>query len=78
MAKTTGPSKKKPEQRINGTENDLLKDNRKLVAECEDLRKKLKRSEERVRNMEKSFRDSNKKLTPNEVKALIKNTSINR
>lgn len=78
MARCAGPSKKIAEPRINDTENELLKDNRKLVAESEDLRKKLKKSEERVRNMEKLFRDSNKKLTPNEVKALIKNASINK
>lgn len=65
---------KKEQKPINKLESELLKDNCKLVAESEDLRKQLKRAEERIRNMEKLFRDSHKKLTPKEVKILIENS----
>lgn len=76
-SKSARSSSKTPVKRINETENGLLKDNRKLVAESEELRKKLKKAEERVRNMEKLFRDSNKKLSPKEIKVLINKTVHN-
>lgn len=69
----TATSIKKEGKPINNLENELLKNNRTLVAESEELRKKLKKAEERIRNMEKLFRDSHKKLTPKEVKVLIDN-----
>lgn len=67
----SGLSEKKPQVRIHKEELGLLKANQKLVAESDELRRKLKTAEERVRNMEKLFRDANKKMTPKEVRILI-------
>lgn len=67
----SGLSEKKAQVRVQKEEFEMLKANQKLVAEAEDLRRKLKSAEERVRNMEKLFRDANKKMTPKEVRILI-------
>lgn len=67
----SGLCEKKAQMRVQKEEFEMLKANQKLVAEAEDLRRKLKSAEERVRNMEKLFRDANKKMTPKEVRILI-------
>lgn len=71
VSKATEKSAKRPKEIINRIEKDLIKDNHKLVADTEQLRRDLKRAEERIRSLEKLFRDSHKKLTPKEVKILL-------
>lgn len=74
--KTMGTSGKKPQKVIDNSAYDLLKDNVNLVAEADELRKALKKAEDKIRNLEKLFRDSHSKLAPKDVKILIDASSM--
>lgn len=69
--KAMGISTKKPQKPMDNSAFDLLKDNVHLVSESQELRKKLTKAEERVRNLEKLFRDYHPKTAPKDVKILL-------
>lgn len=71
LSKARGSSLKKVVNKSAGKDDQLLKDNIELVATAEDLRKQLKAAEDKIRRLEKLFRDSHKKLSPGQVKSMV-------